>query len=433
MLALACVFAFTACGGSEGGGNYDGWEEVEVKSVTLWAGGQWVGSDYENLKSFINEYNETAALGFTIKLESKSDLETAFATSLRTGKQPDMLIWDRFNTPTYSKQGFLAPMEEMIARDKVDTSLYHPEAMKEMVYDGHTYGLPLDLDTWGIYVNMDMVAAYNNKPENASSQIDLKDDWTWEEMLGIAKKLTQKNADGSIRVAGYSAEDLQEHLYKYAVSTGVDFIKDGKTNFDNEQIRDVLKFFKEVKDAGVYSGGMQQKSSFTSGQLAMVNNPTYYADYIKSNAASMNFKFMPQPRYSKEGGVNGGMIGGYGIAFPKPTKRYDNKEWKARNEASWRFAKWWLTDEANILKWSSVSNTLPAMTKTYENDVIKNNPTLNSAAKFVSNYKIRPQVPGFLNLQTKVINTQVKNYLDGNMDLDQCIAKLTSAGNQELK
>lgn len=434
LAVIMCFAVMTGCKSNKGGGTtVDDEGNIVVTELTMWAGGQWIGSDYTNLEKFITAYNAKKPDGFTINLQKKTDLETSMATGIRQGKQPDMLIWDRFNTPTYSTEDYLTPVEDFIAADKVDTSVYHPEAMKEMIYGGHTYGLPLDLDTWGVYVNLDKVKEYNDA--HADSAIETKadgtldTDWTWDDLLDMAKKLK------TVCAAGYSSGDQEEHLFKYAVSAGADIVKDGKANFNTDQVRDILTFFSKVKAANV--GGNQEKGAFPAGNIAMINNPTYYSSYIAEKAPNLNFQFMPQPRYSvngivQEGAVNGGMIGGYGIAYPKPTKKYTTDEWRAKHKAAWTFTKWWLTDKDNLLEWSKVSGTLPAMTTLYNEQQILENPVLKSASEFVAQYKIRPQVPGYLQLQTNVINTKVKLYLEGTASLDTTISQLNSAGNMEL-
>lgn len=440
MLVLVMAFSVSGLVGCVGN---------KKDTLTMIAGGQWVGDDYANLKKFIDEYNTEKPHGYKIDLTYESNLETALAGAVISGDVPDMVIWDRFNTPTYSNNDYLLEVEDSIAADKIDLSIYHPEAIKELQFNGHTYGLPLDLDTWGVFVNLDMIKEYNDNPANLSTKITvdadgkLSPDWTWEEMLEIAKKLTKRSGD-TISVAGYSAGDMEQHLFKFAVSAGTDIVKDGKTNFNTEQTKDILRFYKQVLDANVYGGSLQEENSFPSKKIAMVNKSTYYGGYIKRMNPSLNFQFMPQPKYSKEGGKNASMIGGYGIVYPKPYEEDMTKSWKERHDVAWEFTKWWLTEKENALKWSKVSQTLPAITALYEDEFIKTNPTLANAASFVKDYKIRPQVSGYLQLQVNVINSEIKSYLNTvksstitNEKIEEAITKtianLTSNGNLELK
>lgn len=440
-MLCAVTFPMAACGES-GGVDSNG----NVSQITMWVGGsEWTGQNYTNLQSFIDDYNDLKPDGFTVDLRWKSDLETSFQTSRTSGQQPDLMLWDRFNTATNSIKGYLYPIDDLIERDSVDTATFYASAMQEMTYDGKTYGLPVDVDVWGVYVNMDFVEEYD-ATASAGDKIAslLTADWTWDDLLAVAKALKSTSA-----LAGYSSGDLEQHLFKFYVSTGHgdEFLLPdtesgvkGKyvTNFDNEWTRDVLEYFKEMYDASV--GGKQEDDSFTSAVLAMVNKPLYYNNSIKLSGVT-NYKFLPQPAYPGEGGVNGGMVGGYGIAYPAPLERYQTQAWEAKHEAAWKFTKWLCTEKENMLKWTSDIGSLPALNEALTADeCVEGNQVLADARAYVTAtktdgscvYITRPQVANFLTLQTDVINSQVTRYLAGSISLDDCILNLTSSGNQKL-
>ena len=444
MMACASVVPFAACGGDGGGVDAEG----NVKKIVMWVGtGEWSGQNLTNLNKFIDAYNAEKPDGFTVDVVPKQDLEKAFQSVLNSRTVPDMMLWDRFNTATNSVNGYLYPVDDLIERDSVDTSAFYAPVMQEMIYDGKTYGLPVDIDVWGTYVNMDCVAECDEgKADSEKIAPRLTAEWTWNDLLDAAKALKSTSA-----LAGYSADDQEQHLFKYYVSTGhgdeyllpVEGGKKGqyKTNFDNEWTREILTFFKEVKDADV--GGKQENESFTSKILAMVNKPLYYNNYIKSNGAGKveNYKFLPQPKPSAEGGVNGGMIGGYSIAYPAPEERFQTQAWHAKHEAAWKFTRWLCTQKENMLKWSKDIGSLPALTAALDADeCVEGNQVLADARSYVKAtdsqgnyvYMPRPQVPNFLTLQTEVINSQVKLYLSGQLSLDNCIRELTNSGNLQL-
>lgn len=439
LMACATVAPLAACGG-EGGVDPEG----NVKEIVMWVGtGEWSGKNLQNLNAFIDAYNEAKPDGFTVDVVPKGDLETAFQSVLNSRQVPDLMLWDRFNTATNSVAGYLYPVDDFIERDKVDTTAFYAPVMQEMTYDGKTYGLPVDIDVWGTYVNMGCVEEYDNAHTDKIAP-RLTANWTWNDLLVSAKALKETSA-----LAGYSADDQEQHLFKYYVSTGhgseyllpVEGGKKGQyqTNFDNQWTKDILTFFKEVKDANV--GGKQENDSFTSGILAMVNKPLYYNNYIKSDGRITNYKFLPQPKPDTADGVNGGMVGGYSIAYPAPTEKYQTKAWQAKHEAAWKFTKWLCTEKENMLAWSKEIGSLPALTVALDADeCVANNQVLSDARSYVKAtdtqgnfvYITRPQVPNYLTLQTDVINSQVPLYLSGQLSLENCIKELTSSGNLKL-
>ena len=230
------VASLAACGGDDGL-NADG----SVKRITLWiGGGEWTGQNYTNLDNFIKDYNKIKPDGFTVKLEYKTDLETSFQSSLTSGNQPDIMLWDRFNTALNSINGYLYPVDDLVERDEVDTSLFYAPAMDEMTYEDHIYGLPIDIDIWGTYVNLKYVREYDAAHPDSKVEPLLQANWTWDDLLTVIRALSQTSVD-----TAYSAGDQYEHLFKYYVSTGhgEDYLtpKAGdttgrkyETNFDNQ-------------------------------------------------------------------------------------------------------------------------------------------------------------------------------------------------------
>lgn len=442
LMACAITAPLAACAPED-----DGVDDLgNATQITMWVGGsEWSGRNWQNLQNFVNEYNEVKPDGFKVVLSRKDDLEKSFQTSRTNGKQPDLMLWDRFNTATNCVKGYLYPVDDLIERDGVDVTKFYSPVMQEMIYDNVTYGLPVDVDVWGTYVNMDYVQTYDtNNPDKAIAS-KLTADWTWDDLLDSAKALK------TVASAGYSSGDQEQHLFKYYVSTGKgdeyllpanDGVK-GKyvTNFNNEETRSILQFFKEVGEANV--GGKQEDDSFTSKQLAMVNKPLYYNNSIKLSSVK-NYKFLPQPKPSTstmEGGVNGGMIGGYGIAYPSPQDKFKTKAWDARHEAAWKFTKWLCTEKTNMLKWSKDIGSLPALNEALNAaECVEGNQVLLDARTYIQAtdtagqlvYKTRPQVPNYLTLQTDVVNTTVVGYISGRLTLESCINDLTSNGNLKL-
>lgn len=404
-ISAASIFSLallSGCGGS-----------TEKKTITMWAGGQWTSTDGENLKEFITEYNGSHDL--QVELTIKTEFETQFASAITVGRQPDLVVWDRWNTPTYQQQGFLYPIDDLIAQDSIDTSMFQTQAYKELSYEGHQYGLPLDLDIWGIYVNNDILNTYNTA--NADNQAVLPS--TWDELLDTAKKLT-KTSDGTIAQAGYSSRDMYEHYFKFMVSTGTSFLgEDGYPDYTTDAAKKTIEYFKTIYNANVSNDGNSGKEDFKNGRLAMINQPVYFSSYLKENAPDLNYTFIPQPAMSKTEGKQGGMIGGFGFALPNPLEKNQTDSWKSKQKLAWSFMKEWLTSEEMQLSWSKKSNTLPALKSVYSTDWVQSTPVLKAAASYIDNYECRPSLPGFYYVQVNVYDDYLKSWIKGDSSLTE--------------
>jgi multiple sugar transport system substrate-binding protein len=402
----------TGCGSSGSGSD----------TLEMWAGGQWVGNDAANLQKFITSYNDDETHTTKIKLTIKSEFETQFASSIQVGRQPDLVVWDRFNTPTYVKQDFLYPIDDFITNDNIDTSVFQKQAYDELSYGGHQYGLPLDLDIWGIYVNNSMLKTYNDANPDNKAVLPT----TWDELLDTAKKLTISQGD-SFSQAGYSSQDMYEHYFKFMVSTGTSFMgSDGYPDYSTDAAKETVTFFKTIYDAKVSNTATSGKDDFKNGKLAMINQPVYFSSYLKTYAPDLQYTFIPQPKMNATTGKQGGMIGGFGFALPKPVAKYQTEAWKTKQSKAWDFMKYWLLDASVQESWSKVSNTLPALKAVYNTDWVKNTEVLSKAASYIDNYECRPGVPGFYYVQVNVYDNYMKSYINGDskLTIDGLMTKL---------
>ena len=420
LLCLVIGATLMAC--AQGGGSDD------PTKLTMWAGEQWVGTDYANLEKFIDEFNETNDMGLTIELSCKPDFNTSLQSALTRGNAPDLITWSRFNTPTFAKSNYLYPLDDLIARDNIDTTIFQEQTMQECIWDGVTYALPLDVDPWGLYMNMDMFNEYNEKANE-----DPNDDYepaeeptTWSALLDTALKLTQRDAKGQITVTGYTNTEMFGHYFPFLVSAGgTCFGEDGMTDFDNERSVAVIEYLKTLANADICADGRDTKQAFATDMVAIINQSIYFSNYLNEGYPDVNYKFYPLPAYDGDlgGGVNGGMLGGFGIATPNPG-RFKDEAWEARHENAWEFMKWWLTEEQNMLRWSEISSTLPALKATYDDPEITESEVLSTAQEYIDNYQIRPQVPGWYYMQVSVFNREFPNYFSGAQTLDELLANL---------
>ena len=432
IIFVAVLAVTTVCTGCGGGSSSSVLTDGDHATLRLMAGGtQWQGTYLENLKDFVDDFNDgklgeaAKNLNVTITIDAVPDMASTYTTRLRSASRyPHLMLFDRFNTPEYVNNDFILDLTDMFTEREVDTALYTPAAMTEMQVDGKTYGLPVDLDLWGIYVNTDMVDAYN-EGKNASEKITLDPDWTWTEFLSIAKKLTHDSGDS--KVAGYYTGDLHEHFYKYFLTTGEDFLTSSNIpNMDAAAAKAVLEFFKEMKDANISKN--VEAVGFTRGQVAMYTQATYYADYIKRLNPEMHYKFMPMPKAEREGytfadAQSGGMFGGFGLVVPKPIRKIRDKVYDSYVKRSVDLLEWWTIGEG-ARYWAQYTETMPALNSLRADAELMNTQVLQDASSLVSKYQIRPQLPGYMNYQIYTINSNVSAYLDGTRTLSDTLGKL---------
>ncbi len=126
-----------------------------------------------------------------------SDYHRKILTMFAAGSKLDVMRLANSYFPQFMEKGALLPLDEYIERDAEDIDLddFYPEALMGcQAGDGRIYGLPVDIAGWAIYYNRGLFDKAGLPYPDES--------WTWDTLLGVAKKLT-KDFDGDGRIDQY--------------------------------------------------------------------------------------------------------------------------------------------------------------------------------------------------------------------------------------
>src|SRR5690606_29112315 len=116
---------------------------------------------------------------YVVTYQPQEEVEAKLLTAIAGGGVPDVVLWDRFQTSVYASKGALMSLEDLIAQDSLDTSIFYEAALNELTYDGTVYGLPLTVDNRSLFYNVDMLAEAGIEPPT-----------TWAELADAAEALT---------------------------------------------------------------------------------------------------------------------------------------------------------------------------------------------------------------------------------------------------
>ncbi|MFQ6618057.1 MAG: extracellular solute-binding protein, partial [Fidelibacterota bacterium] len=160
-------------------------------SITLrvanWAGAEEVILEKQIAAEFMRMYPEVK-----VRIEPiPSNYREKILTGIAAGKPPDVLLLDSVIIPALVNKGVLVDLMPYVERYGVDLSIYYPNVLAIALRDSSLYALPKDFTPMVMYYNKrlfdDMGIPY---PE---------DDWTWDDYLEIAKRLTKdRDNDGVI-------------------------------------------------------------------------------------------------------------------------------------------------------------------------------------------------------------------------------------------
>ena len=166
---------------------------------------------------------------------------TKLPTAFASGAGPDLFIISPGDFLRYYNGGVLldlTPFMEQSARDD-----FLPSVIANRMVDGKIYGLPYEVEPMAMYYS---VEAFN---EVGLTEKDVPK--TWEDLLSVAKKLTNQKRYGVLFETnpGYYQNFT---WYPFLWEAGGDFqTKDGKSAFNTPATVAALKFWQDAINMGV--------------------------------------------------------------------------------------------------------------------------------------------------------------------------------------
>ena len=230
--------------------------------------------------------------------------------------------------PKYAAEGVLENLDPYIQKSGYDLNDYWPGLLESAKYKGSVYGLPRDIEADVLYYNKALLdkAGVKYPDEN----------WTWDDLLAAAQKLTVKDANGNVTQYALAMENGNKYDILLNQNGGAildDYRNPSKCMLSDPKSVQAVSFFADLlakgyamKDADLGQAGGDQ-GAFQSGQAAMIIQNTSRVSAF--NKANLNYDVavIPIPKGGKRYNPAGG------AAWVMSAKS-DNKD------AAWTFLSW---------------------------------------------------------------------------------------------
>jgi len=406
-LALGVVtvaaIALAACSGTTTEpGDGDGGPE----KVTFW--GSWSGDQVAQLEAQADAYN-AAQDAYEVTYVPQELVEEKLLTGLASGDVPDVVLWDRYNTPIYVDKNALAPIDEYIEADGVDMSQFYDQALSELVVDDVTYGIPLLVDNRSLFYNVEALEEAGVEPPT-----------TWDELAAVAEATTVDEG-GALARAGFQLNDPGLFNMWLTQAGGQMYSDDEQTTaFNSPEGLEVLQFWQSLLDAGVYELGFGEGvDAFAEGNVAMKLDGPWALGGL--DAAGVEYGIVPPPS-GPDGGQGAGM-GGFGLVIPQGAKNA---------EGAWDFITWWTTQPENGVSFGEISGWIPANIEAANDPYFTDNPKYAAFIETLEFAKVRSRIPGASDVEGKALIPQLERFLAGEISAEDALAEAQSLGDQIL-
>ncbi len=242
-----------------------------------------VGSSKETQYQMLQDY--TAAhpnITFDVHDVPFGDLDSTELAALEANQGADILDVNSVTVGSFIDRGYLAPMDDLIKKNGLDTSIFYPGMLSSAVFNNVTYGLPIDTGTRVLYWNKKLFAAAGLQPPT-----------DWSQIPDLAKKLTDtsKGVYGFVATSGEKWLWLYEHAGMYALANGLSFVNADDTQCTLNQGNNVqaIQFWVDLYKEGVMSQdalltgtGPEREQAFGNNKAAMYLGGFWSADTLKS-------------------------------------------------------------------------------------------------------------------------------------------------------
>jgi len=273
----------------------------------------------------------------TLKIVSFPDSATfdqSLIQAINGGHAPDVAIsFGPDYVGQYAHDGLWLDLKPFLARDKVPADQFAPAALTYCQYEGKEVALPVLTDAYGLYYNKAMFAkaGISGPPKTMS------------ELTADAEKLTVRNADGSIKIAGFVPIDTWEELDTTDLARawgGTYFDTQGKPQLATDPAwASALQWQKQLVDWYGYdniykkffstytSSEFSANNAFETGKVAMVFDGEWRTRMIANDGSKVNYGTAPFPVADDHPELYGaGRVGGTITGIPK-TSQHPDQAW----------------------------------------------------------------------------------------------------------
>jgi len=279
---------------------------------------------------------------------------TRFLISVAGGMPPDVIHFDRFAVAEWAARGAFTPLDTYIGQDleaavpdAIRPERFYKPVWDEANYRGRPYGIPNSTDSRALIYNKDLFRRAGLVDE-IGEPVPPR---TWDELREYAARLTQRDANGNVKVLGFAPNYGNSWLYIYGWMNGGRFMSaDGTTCTLNEpRIVEALQYMVDIyDDAGGYQQVMAFQAGFQGGALdpiitgkvAMKIDGNFQMTFYSQFGRDLDFGVAPPPvsqRLIDQGETTVSWSGGFSYAIPVNARH---------KEAGWELIRYLTSDRA---------------------------------------------------------------------------------------
>ena len=359
------MLTVTGCGGSSksASSTSSSTTKVEPANITIWT--PFVDPELITFKKVVKDF-ETKNPGIHVKVIGGTN-DDKIVAAIRGGNAPDVAqSFTSDNTGVFCPSGAWIDLGPYMQKDGVKDSIF-PEAPRDYSkFEGKRCALPMLADAYGLYYNKTLLAkaGYKNPPKTIS------------ELTAMAKKLTQRDSSGKLKVVGFNPfpswyENVPAH---FGPSWGANWVDSkGNSNLNTPAWADQLRWQKSLIDWYGYDNLVRfnagagdefsASNAFETGKVAMHMDGEWRVAFLKREHPELKYGTAPFPVADDKADLYGaGYTTGSIIGIPKTSKHKDQ---------AWLLVKYLGTNPTALAELSNGIQNVPTTSASLKSPALK--------------------------------------------------------------
>ncbi|MGD8237540.1 MAG: sugar ABC transporter substrate-binding protein [Armatimonadota bacterium] len=222
--------------------------------------------------------------------------EDKMQTEMAGGTAPDVMFFQDEYFPMFAAKNAFLDLTPYIEEDNMDLSDFFEQGIVEFSYQGRLHGFPRD---WGANVIF-----YNKDLFDQAGVPHPDEDWTWDDFLDAATRLTRDNdADGRVDQYGFVISTTVHYGLPWVWAAGGEVLNEDRTEctiFSPESVAGLQVYVDYMLKHKVAPSPMQTETldvtaMFMTGRLAMYNGgPFAVPQYRTIEDFEWDVAFLPK-------------------------------------------------------------------------------------------------------------------------------------------
>ena len=404
-----------------------------VLEVGVFAGSNW---DVANANSYVIidkavkrfEQNHPGVKVHYYSGIRKEDYTEWFSRQLLQGKEPDvfMVIGEDFNK--FAEVGIMKDLGPLINRDEsFDKEKFYTTTLLSGQYKGRQYALPYETVPTLMFVNKSLI--------NAEGIFVPDNDWTWEDMYEICKKVT-KDTDGDGTLDQFGAYNYS--WMEAAFSNGASLFDENGTEsyFTDEKFVESIRFIKDLNDLN--ENQRVTRNDFDGGNVAFMPLPfTEYRTYKTYPYRIKKYTKFQWDCITLPAGPDGGNISAVNTLLMGISEKTHNEQ------LAWEFLKLLTYDEEiqmDIFRYSQGASSLKTVTEseealnTLQEDMEKNEKVIsnNVLGEVIEKGSVNPKFPKYIDA-VDLAENEISRIIEEDDNIENSLRILQRQVNTYLK